>query len=767
MRLSIEIIIAVILLASAQAHDFRGSFEYGLRQTMFSLNSINSPNSSALYGIHNLERSDVVVAGISSKFSESPGIGFISQSVTNSFESSSKGHRFSQNLINRSNSSLLSGTHNLKRSEEVMAEITSRFFTGPTIYFNNPNVNIYYHDFYSVSRADIALNLKNRSSLSMWSGNLKINSSNRLVSDPKKLGIKLEGEYFEPTKASNALITKPINYNSSILHSSYNPENEEVVVAGIYSRFSESPRIYFNDPPVNINYPDFYSVRRADVNLNQKNRSSLSISSENAEIDTSNRETSKPISSDLHGDNLTEDLISNYRTSELDRIKSLNNTNQRNESKIVVHMGESIQAAINAASPGDIIEINSGTYNESLQVNKRLTIKGVDIGGGLPIIDANCRGNTVEISADQVILEKIVSANSSKIPLSPGAGIRFSSSNNCSIDGIVSYNNYYGINLVDSNNNTISKCNISNNKYEGVRIYFSNNNTLEKSDVKSNLYPLHIVSSKGNLIQNNIFKDNSNNITVDKENTIINNENIFSRDHNETKLIPNTDPRPQPSQSHDGGKPKSSHSSDTDGGGGEWVPRILPVPIDNEKEYQNLAQKAAGTLVFNPPKVMTSGVSEWIDARIGLENTTDLVQDLLGKGEIQFRNISAATNLTYVVKLEGDSGFQISAKRPDAQILGMDPAVWLWLVKPLEAGNHTLILSVDVQLDKPPYNCKCVKVTDWPVEVRVLEPSSQERLMGIINSTYSSTKGIIAFLASLLSLIILIRQFRKRNDEKK
>ena len=653
MRLSIEIIIAVILLASAQANDIRDSFEYGLRQTTFSLNSINSPNSSALYGTYNFDRFDVVIAGISSKFSESPETGFICQSVTNSFESSAKGPNFSQNFINSSNSSLLSGTHNLGRSEEVMA--------------------------------------------------------------------------------------------------------------GITSGFSKGPRIYFNDPPVNINYPDFYSASRADVNLKLKNRSSLSISSENAKINTSDRATSKPISSDLHGDNLTEDIISDYRTAELDKIEPPNNTNPRNESKIVVHMGDSIQAAIDDIAPGGIIEINGGTYNESLQINKRLTIKGVDVGGGLPIIDANCMGNTIQISADQVILERIVATNSSKSIFSPGAGIRFSSSNNCSIEGIVSYNNYYGINLVDSNNNIISKSNISDNKYDGVRIYFSNNNKLEQSDVKNNSFPLRIVSSKGNLFQGNIFKDNLNNITADKENTFINNENIFLSDRNQSRLKPNTDPKPQPSQSPDGGKPKSSQSSDADGG--EWVPRV--VAIDNEKEYQNLAQKATGTLVFNPPKVMTNGVSEWIDARICLENTTSLVQGLLGKGEIQFRNISATTNLTYVVKLEGDSGFQISAKRPDAQILGIDPAVWIWLVKPLEAGNHTLILSVDVQLDKPPYNCKYVKVTNWTVEVEVLESSTQQRVMDIMNTTYSLTLGLIAFLASLFSLIMLFRQFRKRNDEKK
>lgn len=146
----------------------------------------------------------------------------------------------------------------------------------------------------------------------------------------------------------------------------------------------------------------------------------------------------------------------------------------------------------------------------------------------------------------------------------------------------------------------------------------------------------------------------------------------------------NAKPRPQPPQSNYGGKAKSSHSSGNHGNGAQWRPALMND--DEGKEYNNLAQKAAGTLVFNPPNVMTSGESEWIDARIGLENTSTLVQGLLGKGEVQFRDVSTETNMTYVVKLEGDSGFEIQAKRPDAQILGIDPAVWLWSVTPLKDG---------------------------------------------------------------------------------
>ena len=46
----------------------------------------------------------------------------------------------------------------------------------------------------------------------------------------------------------------------------------------------------------------------------------------------------------------------------------------------------SIQAAINAASAGDVIEIQSGFYNETITINKNITFRGIDTGGGLPTV---------------------------------------------------------------------------------------------------------------------------------------------------------------------------------------------------------------------------------------------------------------------------------------------------------------------------------------------------------------------------------------------
>jgi nitrous oxidase accessory protein NosD len=53
----------------------------------------------------------------------------------------------------------------------------------------------------------------------------------------------------------------------------------------------------------------------------------------------------------------------------------------------------SIQAAINAASPGDTVQVASGTYNENVNVNKAVTLIGLDTGAWLPIIDSS--GNTL------------------------------------------------------------------------------------------------------------------------------------------------------------------------------------------------------------------------------------------------------------------------------------------------------------------------------------------------------------------------------------
>ena len=71
-----------------------------------------------------------------------------------------------------------------------------------------------------------------------------------------------------------------------------------------------------------------------------------------------------------------------------------------------------IWEAIDAANPGDTIEVQSGTYYESIIIDKRLTLRGIDTGKGLPVIDGSAKRDTVTLNADRIVLENFIITNS-------------------------------------------------------------------------------------------------------------------------------------------------------------------------------------------------------------------------------------------------------------------------------------------------------------------------------------------------------------------
>ena len=185
-----------------------------------------------------------------------------------------------------------------------------------------------------------------------------------------------------------------------------------------------------------------------------------------------------------------------------------------------------IQAAIDAANPGDVVKVHSGTYYENVNVSKQLTLQGMETCGSKPIVDAGESGSAITLTVDGITIEGFVARNSS--PLETGgsqelhgggaAGIKVSNelvrcpSNISIIDNILE-NNGRGIYVVawgDSYNKI--RGNIVRNNNIGVHIS-GDKNEISKNIISSNGGGIHLCGNYNNVINNEI-NHNGNGIST-------------------------------------------------------------------------------------------------------------------------------------------------------------------------------------------------------------------------------------------------------------
>ena len=84
-----------------------------------------------------------------------------------------------------------------------------------------------------------------------------------------------------------------------------------------------------------------------------------------------------------------------------------------------VKPGESIQAAIDRAAPGDTIEVERARYIENLLITKPLTLRGLD----RPTVSGGLRGDTIRITATDVTIEGLIVSESGDSLRDQNAGI--------------------------------------------------------------------------------------------------------------------------------------------------------------------------------------------------------------------------------------------------------------------------------------------------------------------------------------------------------
>ena len=167
---------------------------------------------------------------------------------------------------------------------------------------------------------------------------------------------------------------------------------------------------------------------------------------------------------------------------------------------------ESIQAAIDAAYPGDTIVVHSGTYNERLNVTKPLVIRGMNTGSGMPVVDAEGDGSTVILNADGIVLEGLYLTGAGGWPES---GIKVNSDDNIIARVNVWENNWVGIYLRGCSNNTITESISSNNGNDGVMFYRSTGNTFRNNVVGNNGDDgVQFLNSRDNEVTDNVISNN-------------------------------------------------------------------------------------------------------------------------------------------------------------------------------------------------------------------------------------------------------------------
>ena len=176
--------------------------------------------------------------------------------------------------------------------------------------------------------------------------------------------------------------------------------------------------------------------------------------------------------------------------------------------EIIVQPGSSIQTAVSNSNSGDVITVKPGTYTENINVTvDSLTIRSESGNPDNTIIKAkNSSANVFFLQANNIKITgfKIVGASKTGY-----AGICLSSSNNCIIENNKLSINCYGIYVLRSKGDKLSKNTAMNNLQYGIVLGTATDNILSGNTAFGNGRGIHIGSSDGNTLSGNIIQNNA------------------------------------------------------------------------------------------------------------------------------------------------------------------------------------------------------------------------------------------------------------------
>jgi len=132
--------------------------------------------------------------------------------------------------------------------------------------------------------------------------------------------------------------------------------------------------------------------------------------------------------------------------------------------------------AVDNATSGNTICVQDGTYTENVVVGvANLTIKSENGTANCIVNASDPNDHVFNITANGTNITNLTIQNATG---TDSAGIYLNATNYCNISGNNITNNYYGIRLDSSSNNTLANNTASNNSLDGILLESSSNNTI-------------------------------------------------------------------------------------------------------------------------------------------------------------------------------------------------------------------------------------------------------------------------------------------------
>lgn len=181
-----------------------------------------------------------------------------------------------------------------------------------------------------------------------------------------------------------------------------------------------------------------------------------------------------------------------------------------------------IQEAVNAASAMDTILVRRGMYNESVTVDKSVSILGEDSAS--TIVDSGRNGSVFRVTGSGVEISNFTVQNSGLFDYESGIRLEPSVGNVINYNRIL--NSTVGISLFSSSSNTIAYNDISSSGLHAIYTDSSANNTISNNMISGKSYGISLYSSSNSSVSNNVLSQGiyvGINLYSSKENMITGN----------------------------------------------------------------------------------------------------------------------------------------------------------------------------------------------------------------------------------------------------